>query len=95
MRILVLELLKKYHLQAVEKAELFRLVMENMALPVDQQISKARALTIAKSKQKLNSIIETIIYAVGKELHCMDIVMIGSTFKMYHMLTQAILLLYS
>ena len=45
----------------MEKAELFKSVMESKILPVDQQISKARALSIAKNKQKLKSIVETII----------------------------------
>ena len=53
---------RKYHLLALEKAELFISVMENKCLPVDQQISKARALTIAKNKRKLKSIVETIIF---------------------------------
>ena len=52
---------KKYHLQAVEKAELFKSVMEHKLVPVDQQLSRARAMTIAKNKQKLKSIVETII----------------------------------
>ena len=53
---------RKYHRIAVEKAEAFKAVMENALTPVDQQLSKARSLTIAKNKQKLKSIVETVIF---------------------------------
>ena len=53
---------RKYHLLAVEKAESFKSVMESKLLPIDQQVSKARALTIPKNQRKLKSIIETIIF---------------------------------
>ena len=52
---------KKYHLEAVEKAETFKKIMENKQIPVDQQLSKIQAQTIAKNK-KLKSIVETIIF---------------------------------
>ena len=53
---------RKYHLIAVERAETFKQVMENKITPVDQQLSKARSLTISRNKQKLKSIAETIIF---------------------------------
>ena len=36
--------------------------MEKKSIPVDQQLSKARSLTIANNKQKLKSIAETVIF---------------------------------
>ena len=59
---------KKYLLPAVEKAELFKSVMEHKLVPVDQQLSRARAMTIAKNKQKLKSIVETIILCARQEI---------------------------
>ena len=53
---------KKYHLEAVEKAETFKKVMESKQMPVDRQLSKIQALTVAKNKEKLKSIVETIIF---------------------------------
>ena len=53
---------RKYHRIAVERTEAFKAVMENKLIPVDQQLSKARSLTIAKNKQKLMSIAETVIF---------------------------------
>ena len=53
---------KKYHLEAVEKAETFKRVMESKQIPVDQQMAKIQALTVAKNKEKLKSIVETIVF---------------------------------
>ena len=53
---------RKYHLAAVEVAERFRAVMESKAIPIDQQLWNARAITIAKNKQKLKSIADTVIF---------------------------------
>ncbi len=51
----------KYHLIAVERAQAFKQVMEHKLIPIDQQLSKARSVTIARNKQKLISIAETVI----------------------------------
>ena len=53
---------RKYHLAAVDKAEMFKAVMKHKVIPVDQQLWKAQALTIAKNKLKLKSITETVIF---------------------------------
>lgn len=53
---------KKYHLQAVEKAETFKKVMERKQIPINQQLSKIQALTVAKNREKLKSIVETVIF---------------------------------
>ena len=53
---------RKYHRIAMERAEAFKSVMENKLIPVDQQLSKILSLTIAKNKQKLKSIAETVIF---------------------------------
>ena len=53
---------KKYHLAAVEKAELFKATMEQRIVPVDQQLSYARAETIRKNREKIKSIAQTIIF---------------------------------
>ena len=53
---------KKYHLEAIEKAQTFRKVMENKQIPVNQQLAKIQALTVAKNKEKLKSIVETVIF---------------------------------
>ena len=53
---------RKYHRIALERAEAFKSVMEKKSIPVDQQLSKARSLTIANNKQKLKSIAETVIF---------------------------------
>ena len=52
---------RKYHLAAVQVAERFRAVMESKVIPIDQQLWNAQAITIAKNKQKLKSITETVI----------------------------------
>ena len=52
---------RKYHLQAVEKAENFKAVMEKKQLPVDQQLSSLRAQRIAKNREILRSVAETVI----------------------------------
>ena len=53
---------KYYHLMAVERAEAFKAVMEQKVIPVDQQLSKVRALTVARNRQKIKSIAETILF---------------------------------
>ena len=52
----------KYHLAAVQVAERFKAVMESKVIPIDQQLWNARAITIAKNKQKLKSLAETVIF---------------------------------
>ena len=41
---------RKYHLQAVQMAETFINVMSKKQLPIDQQLSQARAVTIEKNR---------------------------------------------
>ncbi len=69
----------KYHHIAVERAQAFTQVMEHKLIPIDQQLSKARSVTIARNKQKLISIAETVILSVdARDLHYVGIVTIGS-----------------
>ena len=53
---------KKYHLKALQTAEMFVGVMTKKQLPIDQQLSQVRTKTIAKNKQILKSIVDTIIF---------------------------------
>ena len=53
---------RKYHLEAVQMAEAFISVMSKKQLPVDQQLSRARAVTIEKNRQLLKSIADTVIF---------------------------------
>ena len=52
---------RKYHLQAVQMAESFINVMSKKQLPIDQQISQVRVVTVEKNRQLLKSIADTII----------------------------------
>lgn len=56
------ETVRKYHLAAVQQAQMFKNVMEHKQIPVDQLLSEVRALTIAKNRQKLKSIVEIVIF---------------------------------
>ena len=53
---------RKYHLQAVEKAESFKSVMENKLLSIDQQLSNIRAKIISQNRKKIKCIVETVIF---------------------------------
>ena len=53
---------RKYHLQAVEKAESFRSVMENKLLSIDQQLSNIRAEIVSQNRKKMKCISETVIF---------------------------------
>jgi hypothetical protein len=53
---------KKYHLAAVEKAELFKATMEQKIVPIDQQLCSIRAENVRRNREKLKSIVETIIF---------------------------------
>ena len=53
---------KTYHLHSVKNAESFESTMENKAVPINHQLSSARATAIAKNKQKIKSIADTIIF---------------------------------
>ena len=57
---------KKYHLEVVQQAEAFKNVMESKQVAIDLQISKAQAITVARNKEKLKSIAETIIFVDDK-----------------------------
>ena len=50
------------HLAALEKAELFKATMEQRIVPIDQQLSYARAETIRKKREKIKLIAQTIIF---------------------------------
>jgi len=67
---------KKYHLEAVEKAETFKEAMESKQIPINHQLSKIQALTVAKNKEKLKPIVETVIFCgrqgIALRGHCDD-----------------------
>lgn len=52
---------RKYHLIAVGKAENFKAMMEKKQLPVDQQLSSLRAQCVARNRELLKSVAETVI----------------------------------
>ncbi len=52
---------RKYHLKAFQVAEMFMNVMSKKQLPIDQQLSRARELTVAKNRKLLMSIADTVI----------------------------------
>ena len=53
---------RKYHLQAVEKAESFKSVMENKLLSIDQQLSNICAGIVSQNRKKIKCIAETVIF---------------------------------
>ena len=53
---------RKYHLQAVEKAESFKDVMENKLLSIDLQLSSIRAEIVSQNRKKIKCMAETVIF---------------------------------
>ena len=53
---------RKYHLQAVEKAESFKSVMDNKLLSIDQQLSSIRAEIVSQNRKKIKCIAETVFF---------------------------------
>ena len=53
---------RKYHLQAVEKAESFKSVMENKLLSIDQQLSSIHAEIVSQNRKKMKCMAETVIF---------------------------------
>ena len=56
---------RKYHLQAVEKAESFKSVMENKLLSIDQQLSSIRAKIVSQNRKKMHGRNCNILWQAG------------------------------